>query len=85
MWSGICPGSSVVVEYIIIVTVSKLHISSYYNTSTYHVRFSKCITLSPRDSFDCGIRLVSIESHRRLNCKPQEITEAHNIKWMLVI
>ena len=42
MWSGICPGSSVVVEYIIIVTISKLHISSYYNTSTYYVRFSKC-------------------------------------------
>ena len=53
MWSGMCPGSSVVVEYIIMVTIvveyiimvtiSKLHVSSYYNTSTYYVRFSKCI------------------------------------------
>ena len=29
MWTGICPRSFVVVEYIIMVTISKFHISSY--------------------------------------------------------
>ena len=40
--------------------------------------------ISPRERFDCSIQLVSIESHRRLNCKPQEITETHNVKCILL-
>ena len=51
MWPGICPRIFEVVEYIIVVTISKFHISSYYNTSTYYVRFSKVIYIITKRQF----------------------------------
>ena len=50
MWTGICPGSSVVVEYIIIVTVEKLavHNSDFIlNWITININYHfVCIHLS---------------------------------------